>query len=88
VARAAILDIEQEFETQLSVLQARVAHLPSRVRSLLWVVCAIPVLRRLGKPAPDSGDAVDSLIAHLPGLPKDGQALRRDLAEAALERAI
>jgi radical SAM superfamily enzyme YgiQ (UPF0313 family) len=88
-AREAILEIEEEFETQLSVLQARVAHLPSRVRSLLWVVCAVPVLRRLGRPAPDREEAVEALIAHLPGiLPADGEALRRDLGWTALEEAI
>jgi predicted transcriptional regulator with HTH domain len=88
-AREAILAIAEEFEAHLSELQRRVAHLPSRVRSLLWVACAVPVLRRMGESMPDREGAVETLVASLPGLvPGERQALRREFAEAALRRAI
>jgi hypothetical protein len=88
-AREAILAIAEDFEAHLSELQRRVAHLPSRVRSLLWVACAVPVLRKMGESMPDRDRAVEALVASLPGLlPGERQALRRAFAEAALRRAI
>jgi hypothetical protein len=88
-AREAILAIAEDFEAHLAGLQERVAHLPSRVRSLLWVACAIPVLGGMGEPMPDRDRAVEALVASLPGLgPGERQALRREFAEAALRRAI
>ncbi len=64
--RAAILEIEREFTARLGDLEARVAHLPSRVRSLLWIVCAIPVLARAGMVVPPASDALDRLMTRLP----------------------
>jgi radical SAM superfamily enzyme YgiQ (UPF0313 family) len=52
-ARAAILRIEASFESALERMQAGAAHLPSRVRSLLWLMCAQPVLAEAGH---DLGD--------------------------------
>jgi len=40
--REAILAIEREFNQWLEYLELRVAHLPSRTRSLIWVLCAAP----------------------------------------------
>jgi radical SAM superfamily enzyme YgiQ (UPF0313 family) len=78
--RDAILAIEASFETWIKQLSESVAHLPSRVRSLLWVFCAIPVLARAGEPMPDRRDVADALLARLPTL--DPASL------AALELAI
>ena len=75
--REAILAIEATFEERLASLEARVAHLPSRVRSLLWVVCSIPVLNGFGRRMPAQEDAEAQLFARLPGLADgDGASLR------------
>lgn len=65
--REAILDIERRFEGRLEYLEAHAAHLPSRVRSLLWIVSSIPVLERLGQPMPGLAEAEAHLLARLPG---------------------
>jgi radical SAM superfamily enzyme YgiQ (UPF0313 family) len=86
--RGAILSIEADFEMRLALLETRVAHLPSRVRSLLWVVCAIPVLQALGCPMPDEDQAADELFARLPGLDAGKRAkVRREFGGIAAERA-
>jgi len=64
--REAILAIERAFEPALASLQAEIAHLPSRVRSLLWVACAIPVIRAAGRSVPDQDLVLAELIARLP----------------------
>jgi radical SAM superfamily enzyme YgiQ (UPF0313 family) len=71
--RSAILEIEEVFERRLKVLEESVAHLPSRVRSLLWVVCAIPVLQLAGEEMPDLNEALTQLLAHLPGSESQSQ---------------
>ena len=87
--REAILEIESDFEERLAILETRVAHLPSRVRSLLWVVCAIPVLEALGCAMPEAGEAVEALFARLPGLDaRTRAAVRRGYGGLAAERAI
>jgi radical SAM superfamily enzyme YgiQ (UPF0313 family) len=60
-ARVAILRIEAAFESMLATLQRRSAHLPSRVRSLIWLICAQPVLADCGY---DIGD-ISELRARL-----------------------
>ena len=65
-ARAAILRIEQRFESLLGELQQRVAHLPSRVRSLLWLMSALPTLAECGYPLADAGQLQGQLQAWLP----------------------
>ena len=64
--REVILAIEASFEERLALLQDRVAHLPSRLRSLLWIVSSIPVLEPLGFPMPDFDLASAELLARLP----------------------
>jgi radical SAM superfamily enzyme YgiQ (UPF0313 family) len=84
----AILAIEADFEARLAFLETRVAHLPSRVRSLLWVVCAIPVLEALGCPMPDEEQAAHELFGRLPGLdPGESARVRREFGGLAAERA-
>jgi radical SAM superfamily enzyme YgiQ (UPF0313 family) len=65
--RRVILAVEADFERRLAALQGTVAHLPSRVRSLLWIVCAIPHLLREGHDMPPLEAALDTLLARLPG---------------------
>jgi radical SAM superfamily enzyme YgiQ (UPF0313 family) len=64
--RDAILAIEQDFETYLSRLATSVPHLPSRARSLLWVLSAIPVLERAGCEMPPRAAVLRALLARLP----------------------
>jgi radical SAM superfamily enzyme YgiQ (UPF0313 family) len=64
--RTAILAIEQHFETMLEELQRQVPHLPSRVRSLLWLLCALPVMTRYGYPIADAQALNAQLQSWLP----------------------
>lgn len=66
VVRDAILRIEASFEAALGVLEQEVAHIPSRVRSLLWTASAVPVLRALGQPMPDLDHVLSELARRLP----------------------
>lgn len=72
--REIILTIEADFQEWMGRLTAFVPHLPSRLRSQLWVVCAIPTLEGAGCVMPPYDVAVDCLLAQLPGL-SDAQAL-------------
>ena len=51
-ARAAILATEVAYERLLAAMTEVKAHLPSRVRSLLWILSAIPVLEGFGCTVP------------------------------------
>jgi radical SAM superfamily enzyme YgiQ (UPF0313 family) len=46
--REVILEIERRFEAKLTELQSRATHLPSRVRSLVWILVGVPVLAEHG----------------------------------------
>jgi radical SAM superfamily enzyme YgiQ (UPF0313 family) len=81
--REAILGIEEAFETTLSRLATTVPHLPSRVRSLLWVLCAIPVLEQAGQAMPPREVVLRTLLARLPST-----ALTAMAAPAESEGAI
>jgi radical SAM superfamily enzyme YgiQ (UPF0313 family) len=67
VVRDTILRIERDFEEMLNLLQERVAHLPSRVRSLIWILCAVPVMARRGLSIADEGEVRAALQERLPG---------------------
>jgi hypothetical protein len=64
LVRSAILLIESDFQERLSRIRG-IRHLPSRLRSLLWIVCAIPVLRRMGQRMPSRKGAVADLLVRL-----------------------
>jgi radical SAM superfamily enzyme YgiQ (UPF0313 family) len=72
--RDAILAIESAFEASMADLAPLVPHLPSRVRSQLWVICAIPILEQAGYVMPLLDQAVERFLASLPGVG------RRDIA--------
>ena len=71
IVRDAILAIEASFASWIKLLQESVPHLPSRVRSLLWVFCAVPVLEWAGEVMPDRRDVADALLARLPSLERE-----------------
>jgi len=68
IVREAILEIEREFNRWIEYLQPRATHLPSRTRSLIWVMAAARILRQLGEDSPDPAEVLDQLILRLPGL--------------------
>jgi radical SAM superfamily enzyme YgiQ (UPF0313 family) len=65
-ARGAILRIEAEFQDRLVELQDRAGHLPSRVRSLIWIACAQPVMAQAGYGIGDTYKLRDLLRASTP----------------------
>lgn len=64
--REVILDIERDFEEMLAILEHDVAHLPSRVRSLVWVLCSLPIMAARGFPIADELELRAELSARLP----------------------
>jgi hypothetical protein len=68
VVREVILRMEHGFETALESLEQHAAHLPSRVRSLLWILSAIPVLAEFGHAIADESEVRAELCARLPVL--------------------
>jgi radical SAM superfamily enzyme YgiQ (UPF0313 family) len=66
IVRDAILRIESAFEDILYSLQSEVAHLPSRVRSLLWILASIPVMAEHGIRIADESEVRAELLARLP----------------------
>jgi radical SAM superfamily enzyme YgiQ (UPF0313 family) len=65
-AREAILRIEGDFDATLAELQQHVPHLPSRVRSLIWLLCALPIMSAYGYPIADRGELNALLHCWLP----------------------
>jgi radical SAM superfamily enzyme YgiQ (UPF0313 family) len=64
--RAAVLRIEADFEQRMAVLEQGVAHLPSRVRSLVWILSSMSVLAEYGIPVGDAREVAAELDARLP----------------------
>lgn len=63
-----ILTIERDFEAALAELQPHATHLPSRVRSLVWIQVAAPVLARHGLVIGAASEIRAELEARLPQL--------------------
>ena len=68
--RAAVVRIEQRFEALLGELQERSTHLPSRVRSLVWILCALPVMAEHGLIIAEERTLRAELEARLPRPPR------------------
>jgi radical SAM superfamily enzyme YgiQ (UPF0313 family) len=64
--RTMIETIEERFADEFEALQQTHTHLPSRVRSLLWIYCASPVMREAGYDAPLQDQVMERLQAILP----------------------
>ena len=80
VVRDAVLRIEAAFEEVLFSLQSEVAHLPSRVRSLLWILASLPVMAEHGFIIADEREVRAELNARLPAI--EGAAVSAAVALA------
>jgi hypothetical protein len=65
---AAMLAIEDAFHRTTTFLMPYFTHLPSRVRSLLWILSAVPVLRNSGFDMPRGREVAAELLKRLPPL--------------------
>ena len=63
-----ILQMERNFEAMLAPLEKAVAHLPSRVRSLLWILSSLPLMAERGYFIADEKEVRAELYARLPTL--------------------
>ena len=68
VVRDVVLRIESAFEDTLFTLQSEVAHLPSRVRSLLWIQASLAVMAEHGFSIADEREVRAELRARLPSI--------------------
>lgn len=83
--REVILRIERDFETLLAGLASRQTHLPSRVRSVLWLLAASPTMAAHGYPIAPAEELAAHLSALLPQPAASGGAHRaRQAASPAL----
>ena len=80
VVKEAILRIEHRFEAMLAPLEKKVAHLPSRVRSLLWILTSLPIMAELGRSIADESEVRAEFYARLP-------VWRQEAVEFAVESA-
>jgi radical SAM superfamily enzyme YgiQ (UPF0313 family) len=64
--REVILRIERDFETALAELQQSGAHLPSRIRSLVWILVAVPVMAEHGIVIAEEHEVRSELGGRLP----------------------
>jgi hypothetical protein len=64
----AILRMERSFEAMLGPLERQVAHLPSRLRSLLWILSSLPIMAERGQYIADESEVWSELYARLPTL--------------------
>jgi radical SAM superfamily enzyme YgiQ (UPF0313 family) len=63
-----ILRIERSFEAMLGPLEKQAAHLPSRVRSLLWILSSLRIMEQRGQYIADESEVRAELYARLPAL--------------------
>ena len=78
--KEAVLRIESDFERRLAAIEEEVAHLPSRVRSLVWILSSLSVLADYGICAGNAREVQMGLDARLPRL--QGAAGRRAVVTA------
>lgn len=71
VVTQVILRLESSFEAMLAPLEMKVAHLPSRVRSLLWILCSLPIMAERGHFIADENEVRAELYARLPTLQQE-----------------
>ncbi len=64
LARDLICKVEQRFEKRLADVSADVRHMPSRIRSLIWIEAALPLLADHGLPVPAVNAISDMVERH------------------------
>jgi len=74
VVRETVVQTEATFDAWLTELSAVVPHLPSRLRSLLWILSAIPELERRRCDVPSQQAVAQALVRRLPA-GRDSSAL-------------
>ncbi len=67
----AVLCMERRFDALLGSLEMQVAHLPSRVRSLLWILASLPILAERGEYIADEEEVRGELRARLPAVAQE-----------------
>jgi radical SAM superfamily enzyme YgiQ (UPF0313 family) len=68
IVSGAILRIERRFESMLGSLENQGTHLPSRVRSLLWILSSLSIMAECGQYIADEREVRAELYARLPML--------------------
>jgi radical SAM superfamily enzyme YgiQ (UPF0313 family) len=66
LVRETVLRIERDFEAFLTQAQGDAAHLPSRLRSLIWILCSLRPMADRGLPIADERAVCRELAARLP----------------------
>jgi len=64
----AVLCMERRFERLLEPLEMQGTHLPSRVRSLLWILASLPVMAERGEYIADEREVRAELRSRLPAI--------------------
>jgi hypothetical protein len=75
-----VLRMEHAFETMLADLEKHVAHLPSRVRSLVWILCSLPIMAEKGHSIAEEGEVRAALYARLPAAKLEAAAIAAEIA--------
>ena len=63
-----VMRIERDFELMLGSLEREAAHLPSRVRSLVWILCSLRIMAERGHYIASESELRAQLYARLPAL--------------------
>jgi hypothetical protein len=64
----------------LAPLEQQVAHLPSRLRSLLWILSSLPIMAERGHHIADESEVRAELYARLPALRPEAARLGAAIA--------
>ena len=66
-----VLLMERRFEALLQPLERQGVHLPSRVRSLLWILASLRVMAERGEYIADEDEVQAELMARLPSIERE-----------------
>jgi radical SAM superfamily enzyme YgiQ (UPF0313 family) len=75
-----VMRIERNFELMLGSLEREAAHLPSRVRSLVWILCSLRIMAERGHYIASESELRAQLYARLPALRHGAAGLVAELA--------
>jgi anaerobic magnesium-protoporphyrin IX monomethyl ester cyclase len=78
--RETVLRIERDFEAFVTQAQGNSAHLPSRLRSLIWILCSLRPMADQGLAIADERAVRRELAARLPGTNPEHEDLRAAIA--------